>query len=198
MGPVRLAADGDCHLPPSGYRLGRRLRRSLMWLKILTLLSLFCLWPIVGLAQLPKDPLAQETLRGLPGVRLIVEKINAEVERDGLTTDFVRTTAETRLRAAGIRLLSKDEVAMTQGLPTIQILVQTARSDSLYAYCIEVSVWQEMVPIHRQTSLPVWVRSWVTENVVGIKSHKNIHVLKTTVEDLVDSFIHAYVAVNPK
>ena len=29
-----------------------------MWLKILTLLSLFCLWPIVGLAQLPKDPLA--------------------------------------------------------------------------------------------------------------------------------------------
>jgi hypothetical protein len=198
MGPLRLAADGDCHLPPSGYRLGRRLRRSLMWLKILTLLSLFCLWPIVGLAQLPKDPLAQETLRGLPGVRLIVEKINAEVERDGLTTDFVRTTAETRLRAAGIRLLSKDEVAMTQGLPTIQILVQTARSDSLYAYCIEVSVWQEMVPIHRQTSLPVWVRSWVTENVVGIKSHKNIHVLKTTVEDLVDAFIHAYVAVNPK
>ena len=169
-----------------------------MWLKILTLLSLFCLWPIVCLAQLPKDPLAQETLRGLPGVRLIVEKIDAEVERGGLTTDFVRTTAETRLRAAGIRLLSKDEVAMTQGRPTIQILVQTARSDSLYAYCIEVSVWQEMVPIHRQTSLPVWVRSWVTENVVGIKSHKNIHVLRTTVENLVDAFIHAYVAVNPK
>jgi hypothetical protein len=169
-----------------------------MWLKILALLSLCCLWPIVGLAQLPKDPLAQETLRGLPGVRLIVEKIDAEVERDGLTTDLVRTTAETRLRAAGIHLLSQDEVTMTQGRPTIQILVQTARSDSLYAYCIEVSVWQEMVQIHRQTSLPVWVRSWVTESVVGIKSHKNIHVLKTTVEDLVDAFIHAYVAVNPK
>ena len=169
-----------------------------MWLKILTLLFLCCVWPIVGLAQHPKDPLAQETLRGLPGVRLIVEKVDAEVERDGLTTDLVRTTAETRLRAAGIHLLSQDEVTMTQGRPTIQILVQTARSDSLYAYCIEVSVWQEMVQIHRQTSLPVWVRSWVTESVVGIKSRKNIHVLKTTVEDLVDSFIHAYVAVNPK
>ena len=60
-----------------------------MWLKILTLLALFCLWPIVGLAQLPKDPLAQETLRGLPGVRLIVEKIDAEVERDGLTTKAI-------------------------------------------------------------------------------------------------------------
>jgi hypothetical protein len=46
--------------------------------------------------------------------------------------------------------------------------------------------------------MPVWVRSWVTENVVGIKSHKNIHVLKKTVEDLVDEFIRAYVAVNPK
>jgi hypothetical protein len=169
-----------------------------MWLKILTPLSLFCLWPIIGLAQLPKDPLAQETLRGLPGVRLIVEKINAEVERDGLTTDLVRTTAETRLRTAGIRLLSQDEVTMTQGRPTIQILVQTSRSDSLYAYCVEVSVWQEMVQIHRQTSLPVWVRSWVTENVVGIKPHKNIHVLKTTVEGLVDEFIRAYMAVNPK
>lgn len=86
---------------------------------------------------------------------------------------------------------------MTQGRPTIQILVQTARADSLYAYCVEVSVWQEMVPIHRQTSMPVWVRSWVTENVVGIKSHKDIHVLKTTVENLVDEFIRAYVAVNP-
>jgi hypothetical protein len=44
---------------------------------------------------------------------------------------------------------------MTQGRPTIQILVQTGRSESLYAYCVEVSVWQEMVPIHRQTSMPV-------------------------------------------
>ena len=34
----------------------------------------------------------------------------------------------------------------------------------------------------------------MTENVVGIKPHKNIHGLKTTVEDLVDEFIHAYVA----
>ena len=168
-----------------------------MWLKILALLALFCLWPVAGLAQLPKDPLAQETLRGLPGVRLIVEKIDAEVERDGLTTDLVRTTAETRLRTAGIRRLSKDEVTMTQGRPTIQILVHTARADTLYAYCVEVSVWQEMVPIHRQTSMPVWVRSWVTEHVVGIKSHKNIHVLKTTVEGLVDEFIRAYVDVNP-
>jgi hypothetical protein len=38
----------------------------------------------------------------------------------------------------------------------------------------------------------------VTENVVGIKAHKNIHVINTTVEDLVDAFIRAYVAVNPK
>jgi len=82
-----------------------------MWRKILTSLFLFCLWPIVGLAQLPKDPLAQETLRGLPGVPLIVDRIDAEVERDGLTTGLVRMTAETRLRTAGIHLLSKDEVA---------------------------------------------------------------------------------------
>lgn len=168
-----------------------------MWLKTLTLLSLLCAWPIAGLAQLPKDPFAQETLRGLPGVRLIVEKIDAEVERDGLATDLVRTTAETLLHAAGIRLLTKDEVAMTQGRPTLQILIKTARSDTLYAYCVEVSVWQEMVPIHRQTSMPVWVRSWVTENVVGLKSHRNIPALKATVEDLVNAFIHAYVAVNP-
>ena len=38
----------------------------------------------------------------------------------------------------------------------------------------------------------------MTENVVGIKPHKSIHILKTTVENLVDEFIHAYVAVNPK
>jgi hypothetical protein len=30
----------------------------------------------------------------LPGIRLIVEKIDAEVEWDGLTTDLVRTTAK--------------------------------------------------------------------------------------------------------
>jgi hypothetical protein len=79
-----------------------------MWRKILTSLFLFCLWPIVGLAQLPKDPLAQETLRGLPGVRLIVDRINAEVERDGLTTDLVRMTAETRLRTDRPNHLSCD------------------------------------------------------------------------------------------
>ena len=53
-----------------------------MWLKILTLLSLFCLWPIVGLSQLPKDPLAQETLRGLPGVRLRIQSRLWEVRMD--------------------------------------------------------------------------------------------------------------------
>ena len=102
-----------------------------MWLKILTLLSLCCLWPIVGLAQLPKDPLAQETLRGLPGVRLIVEKIDAEVERDGLTTDLAQYE-----RVKKVALL-ENELTIESGELTPTLKVKRRVVDEKYRDAID-------------------------------------------------------------
>jgi hypothetical protein len=47
-----------------------------------------------------------ELLSGLDGLRLAVERIKPEIERDGLFGNILLTDMELRLRLAGIKVLS--------------------------------------------------------------------------------------------
>ena len=57
------------------------------------------------------DPSADETLRGLTGVNVLVEDLPVEpaAEQVGLTPATLRSDIETQLREAGIHVLTDDE-----------------------------------------------------------------------------------------
>src|ERR671924_598657 len=49
------------------------------------------------------------SLRGLPGVRVLLTDLNPDAERDGLIKSEVQMDVELRLRNAGIRVLTEEE-----------------------------------------------------------------------------------------
>lgn len=49
-----------------------------------------------------------DTLKGLKGVYVVIEDLNEEVIKDGLTVDAIRTDVELKLRLAGIPVLLEE------------------------------------------------------------------------------------------
>ncbi len=55
------------------------------------------------------------TLRGLKGILVVVEDLDAEIEREGLTSVQIRTDAELRIRKASIQILNLKEGIKARG-----------------------------------------------------------------------------------
>jgi hypothetical protein len=87
------------------------------------------------------------TLRGLKGVGVLVEKLPPEVEQEGLKRDQVQMEVESRLRTAGIKVLTKEEAFNTLGEPFlyINVNVNIAKTESdIYPYGIDMSLIQKV------------------------------------------------------
>src|SRR2546425_3316356 len=77
---------------------------------------------------------ARETLRGLKGVGVVVERVSPDAERDGLTQSQLQTDVELRLRKAGIPALTQEECRATPGHPFLYVNVNTHRDGFKYAF----------------------------------------------------------------
>src|SRR5262245_56922519 len=90
----------------------------------------------------------RESLRGLKGVNVLIEDLEAEVERDGMSKDQIQTDVELRLRKAGIRVLTEQESIVTPGLPYLYVRLAIYRRTNLpvYAYNIHVALSQVVRP----------------------------------------------------
>ncbi len=51
----------------------------------------------------------RESLRGIPGVYVLIEHLNPDAESDGLTRTQLRTDVELKLRLAGIKVFTREE-----------------------------------------------------------------------------------------
>src|SRR5262249_38080843 len=80
---------------------------------------------------------SRATLRGLEGVRVLVENIDTDAQADGLTQQQLQTAVELQLRKEGIPVLSMTQMP---GTPYLYVAV-TAHKDkghSFYHYCFRV------------------------------------------------------------
>ena len=91
------------------------------------LLGLAVLWGIIGLSGAGSwaDDVkhTRATLRGIEGVNVLLEDLEPEVERAGLTTQQLHTDVEGQLRHAGIPVLTKDQAFRLQGAPYVYVYV---------------------------------------------------------------------------
>lgn len=171
-------------------------------------LSSAILSALMALAGLPfalaveDDEYARSTLRGLPGVYVAVEALDPDVHQDGLTKATLQADAELRLRMAGIRVLSREEWAKTRGGPVCYIDVSIVKDVGLTdvldfdLYAFEVSVQlQQDVTLVRDMAVMVLSPTW-SASYVGFTN--TLPRIRTKVTELVERFINAYQAVNPK
>jgi hypothetical protein len=136
----------------------------------------------------------EKALAGLKGVGVEVMPLMPEAERLGLTTRQIKTDVELRLRKAGVRVLTSEEVIETKGQPRLFVTLVTSISSGLCAYMIEVQLG-EVAALARGDA--VYATIWLT-NGVGTFLTKDIRKIRDYVGDCVDEFINDYLAANPK
>jgi hypothetical protein len=140
--------------------------------------------------------LEQQLLVGLKGVNVLVEGMNPQAERLGLTAAQIKTDIELRLRKAGVRVLTKEENMKTPGSPVLYVNVNAIVGQNLplVTYSSHVAL-KEWVTLARggETYGDIWKNS-----VVGTVGIDKITQIRGGVGDLVDIFINDYLAANPK
>ena len=138
----------------------------------------------------------RNTLRGLKGIYVFVGKLKEELIRDGLTTDDLRTDAESKLRLRGIRVLSEQEWYKEPGGPHLYIDINVLKLNptKTYIFAISVSVKQG-VSLIRSPGIEVFGITWSTWGV-GISTE--LQDIRLRLEENLDRFVRAYMSVNPK
>jgi hypothetical protein len=165
--------------------------------------------PIVLLLALSSQGFAQDTrdtdgLRGLAGVAVRVTGLKQEVERDGLSKAQLQTDVELRLRKAGIRVLTEDQWLIAPGQPTLSVIValyKVSNPETIngYAKSVDVVLRQNVVLSRTPSTIVRGAITWQSTLMVGVSNSTVLqNDIRERVADVVDEFINAFLAANPK
>ena len=166
-------------------------------LGLVLLLSLMVMMPPLASAD-SSDAYAHPTLHGLQGVGVVVERLDPDAERDGLTQEQIWTEVGLRLRTAGIRVLTREEWLKTPGLPYLYVRVATRKTPhDFYAIAIHVELWQAVLLVRDPTSATI-APTWKTKGMIGSVGADRIRTIREAVGGDVDEFIKDYLAMNPR
>jgi hypothetical protein len=137
------------------------------------------------------------SLRGVEAVYVKVEGLTPEIQKDGLTETLIRREVESRLRTAGIRILSKDKWLDVMGSPHLYLNINCLklRETKEYIYSIRIAFRQNVYP-EREAILILGATTWSAGGILGITYR--FDKIRTSVKGRVDEFIKAYLSVNPK
>jgi hypothetical protein len=142
-------------------------------------------------------PMSQATLKGLPGVEVIVESLSEDVERDGLHEADIRADVVSALRQAGIRMLTETESRATAAAPFLYVSVSTERRPdiALYAYGTHVELHQV---VRLASGAPAFAMTWSAVGEVGSVYATSIQQIRARTKEGVTQFVNAWLSVNPK
>jgi len=144
------------------------------------------------------DELERLTLRDLNAVGVLVELLPPNLEKEGVTWEQVRRDVESRLRGAGIKLLTLQETTRTPGHPYVYVEVTGKKSPSkFHAVQIRVSLKQGVL-LKRVASVEAIAETWSESLLAATEVASVRKVVQEGLKDLVDRFIRDYRAVNPK
>jgi len=139
------------------------------------------------------SPVSRETLRELPGVSVLLEALDPDVERWGFSTQQLQTDIELRLRRAGV------PIRPAKGEPFLHVWLSLTSHSTMprfYAYYLGVSVLQSAWLERQPAILASLVATWEVK-AMGTVGQAHLNDLRSDILGFVDQFINAYYAVNP-
>jgi hypothetical protein len=166
------------------------------------ILCIAVIWAIAAFAScafpLDSEP-NRQTLRGLQGVKVLIEDLGSDIERLGLIKSQLQTDVEATLRKAGIKVLTQEECYKTPGEPYLylNININTGKlGDDKYSYSIDIGVIQNVL-LQRDPRMKSYSVTWSTGGV-GVIEKEFVGRLRESVDELVKIFVKAFFSVNPK
>jgi hypothetical protein len=137
----------------------------------------------------------RESLKGLSAIYVVVEPIEREIERQGLTREKIRTDTIQRLRKAGIRILSKKEWLKNRAGPYLYVNLNIQKDPyGVYFHAFRVELVQKVVLI-RDPKLEVFATTW-SRQLLGSRGY--LSQVRYAIQDAVDLFLRDHGLANPK
>ena len=126
----------------------------------------------------------------------------------GLSEEAIRTDVELKLRMAGIPVLSGlAEASTTPGRPILSIVLFGTQQDAGGTSQLKTAIYSIDVEFYQKVRLVRWAMAYELSAITwsvgtfGVKKDTDAEIVRKIREftkDLVDSFINAYLSVNPK
>ncbi len=165
-------------------------RTSLMAISIIAVLGLMT----TGCAWGARTDFELESLHGLSGIYVIVQKLNPDMIKDGLTVDMLKSEVNNKLSAAGIKVLSKsDSLSSKDGILVISLSSVKSKT-GLHACSVDAELIQ-VTTLARNPDKPCPATTWAS-GIVAVVSPENVTHLRETVGEVVDDFVHDYQSAN--
>ncbi|MGE5445678.1 MAG: hypothetical protein ACM3SR_13975 [Ignavibacteriales bacterium] len=93
-------------------------------------------------ARGPAESYQSSSLRDLIGVHVLLTDLNPDAEQDGLIKSELQRDTESRLRKAGIRVLTEEEWRKTPRAPLLYVKADALKGSNIaYAYYTNVQLY---------------------------------------------------------
>jgi hypothetical protein len=132
------------------------------------------------------------TLKGIRALFVLVEDLPDGAKTLGLTKEAIQTDIEPKLRLAGIRVVTQEDGRKLPGAPFLYVDAHVMPSGE--AANIDVELHQDVL-LKRKDDLAVVVSTW---SVGYLMSNPTAQAIRDAIKDQVDTFLNAWLSVNPK
>ena len=142
-------------------------------------------------------PSEVRSLRGLPGVEVVVENLTEDLQALGLSGEQLRGEVESRLRESGIRVLTSDDRAPGRPWLYFRVLALKSSNVPLVSFFVTVQLRQD-VTLDRNPDFHVGASTWDLRagGLAGVSAI--VSALHTTTQDLVDRFSADFLTANTR
>jgi hypothetical protein len=170
-----------------------RFGRALCFAAVVTL----CL-PVAALAA----EYDRESLRGLPGIGVMLEDIGNEARAFGLDTTDVRTHVELALRQNGIRVLSTAELLAQRRMPFLYVNIAVTRytaNPNVITFDVAVQLEQMVtIPTNSVSGLQP-ASTWQAHSHYGLTGPMHAREdVYSGLDTALEEFANDWLAVHPK
>ncbi len=143
------------------------------------------------------DATSRLSLSGIKGFSIKVERLDPEIEGDGLRAATIQSDAESLLKGLGVRILSTMESLDQPGEPNlyINLNVLKLRATNEYIYSIQLAFRQNAY-LSRTPIEVLGASTWSLGLVTGITP--DLGKIRDSVKAQVQTFGQAFRSINPK
>lgn len=137
----------------------------------------------------------RDTLRGLPGVEIVVEDVPSELRHRELATDALRASVEQRLRAAGITVYGNQAANPSTAKAYVYVqLTALPLPGGVNAASIQVHVRQTVRSSVTESNI-VNAMTWDVHTIAAVKAGESA-LLRDLVLEMVGQFVDDWRAVH--
>jgi hypothetical protein len=134
-------------------------------------------------------PTGRDTLRGLPGVEVVVEPLAPELAKDGLTEAAVRANVERALRSSSILVYSSQSENPSPAKPYLYVqLTGLFVERQGYALAVQVHLRQTLRSLVTSSNI-VNAITWDQQTVLFMPAGTSMQSVHSEVQMLVDQFV---------